>query len=498
MKAVPVVVALATLCLASGATASERRPLSSVDVHACGAAVPAATKSVLTISPDGDGIADCAAVRFRLAHPAEVAFVVSQRKPHPQVVHVERLRAQAGLTTVVWAPPPTIAERTYVTRLLLRGPEGVSLGGPVIRVRGPWARFVQESYLPGDTAMLRVETGGATLTLDVVDAATGEVVAGPRRVEGPVAGVRVGRWRPGVYVARLSGGEVVTQAPLVVRSAPSARPRVAVVLPTSTWQAYNFLDVDGDGTGDTWYASRRRESARLDRPFLGSGLPPFFGRYDRPFLRWLAESGRRADVLADVDLDRVPDPRTLARRYDLLVFPGHHEYVTEHELDLVEGFRDRGGNLAFLSADAFHWRVARDGLVLRRKDQWRLRKHPRPEAALVGVQYLASDDGTHRGSYVVRNTRCAPWLFRGTGLVRGARFGWSGVEISATTADSPKGTCVVAEIPHLLGPRRTAQMAYYQTSAGAKVFAAGAFCLANDSPVVHRLLDNLWTRLSRP
>jgi hypothetical protein len=317
-------------------------------------------------------------------------------------------------------------------------------------------------------------------------------------VQGPVAGVRVGRWRPGVFVARLSGGEVVTQAPLVVRSAPSARPRVAVVLPTSTWQAYNLLDVDGDGTGDTWYASRRRESARLDRPFLGSGLPPFFGRYDRPFLRWLAESGRRADVLADVDLDRVPDSRTLARRYDLLVFPGHHEYVTEHELDLVEGFRDRGGNLAFLSADAFHWRVARDGLVLRRKDQWRLRKHPRPEAALVGVQYLASDDGTHRGSYVVRNTRCAPWLFRGTGLVRGTRFGWSGVEISATTADSPKGTCVVAEIPHLLGPRRTAQMTYYETRAGAKVFAAGAFCLANDSPVVHRLLDNLWTRLSRP
>ena len=194
-------VALATLCLASGATASERRPLSSVDVRACGATVPAATKSVLTISPDGDGIADCAAVRFRLARPAEVAFVVSQRKPHAQVVHVERLRAQAGPTTVVWAPPPTIAERTYVTRLLLRGREGVSLGGPVIRVRGPWARFVQESYLPGDTAMLRVETGGATLTLEVVDAATGEVVAGPRRVQGPVAGVRVGRWRPGVYVA---------------------------------------------------------------------------------------------------------------------------------------------------------------------------------------------------------------------------------------------------------------------------------------------------------
>jgi hypothetical protein len=41
-------------------------------------------------------------------------------------------------------------------------------------------------------------------------------------------------------------------------------------------------------------------------------------------------------------------------------------------------------------------------------------------------------------------------------------------------------------------------MTYYETRAGAKVFAAGAFCLANDTRVVHALLDNLWTRLSRP
>ena len=30
--------------------------------------------------------------------------------------------------------------------------------------------------------------------------------------------------------------------------------RVAVVLPTQTWQAYNFRDDDGDGKADTWYA----------------------------------------------------------------------------------------------------------------------------------------------------------------------------------------------------------------------------------------------------
>ena len=41
---------------------------------------------------------------------------------------------------------------------------------------------------------------------------------------------------------------------------------VAIVLPTFTWQAYNFHDDDGDGRGDTWYNWRTRV-ARLGRPY---------------------------------------------------------------------------------------------------------------------------------------------------------------------------------------------------------------------------------------
>lgn len=503
MRSVPAAAALAALLSAHGAAAQERNPLSlrMVDARACGAAsAPLTAGGVLTITPDGDGRGDCAALRFRLARPSAVEFVVLQRKPRPGIVHVERFRAASGLTTVVWAPPASTAARTYVTRLSSRAQFGArtSLAGPVIRVRGPTARFTRESYAPGAVAALHVDAGSRPLRLEIVDPATGEVVNGPRAVRSRKVGIRVGPWEPGVYVARLTGLEVVAQAPLVVRAPAATRPRVAVVLPTSTWQAYNFLDADGDGTGDTWYASRARESARLDRPFMGSGLPPFFHRYDLPFLRWLRRARNRADFLTDADLERLPGPGTLARRYDLVVFPGHHEYVTRHELELIEGFRDRGGNLAFLSADNLHWRVVRDGPVLRRKEQWRHLGHPRPEAALLGVQYRASDDGTHRGAYVVRNTRCAPWLFARTGLREGSRFGWSGVEIDATTADSPGGTCVLAAIPNLLGLGRTAQMTYYETPAGAKVFAAGAFCFVNRSRAVRVILDNLWARLSRP
>ncbi len=48
-------------------------------------------------------------------------------------------------------------------------------------------------------------------------------------------------------------------------------------------------------------------------------------------------------MLAQSDLESASSARVLAARYDLIVFPGHHEYVTAREYDLVEGYRDLGG-----------------------------------------------------------------------------------------------------------------------------------------------------------
>jgi hypothetical protein len=44
-------------------------------------------------------------------------------------------------------------------------------------------------------------------------------------------------------------------------------------------------------------------------------------------------------------------------------------------------------------------------------------------------------------------------------------------------------------------------MAYYQTPAGSKVFAAGAFRFGGailTNSIVRRMMENLWTRLSQP
>ncbi len=100
---------------------------------------------------------------------------------------------------------------------------------------------------------------------------------------------------------------------------------------------------------------------RLGRPYLSRGVPHNFRRYDLPFLNWLARTGREVDMLAQSDLESASSARALAAAYDLIVFPGHHEYVTAREYDLVEGYRNLGGNLLFLSANNFFWRVVRSG-----------------------------------------------------------------------------------------------------------------------------------------
>jgi hypothetical protein len=57
---------------------------------------------------------------------------------------------------------------------------------------------------------------------------------------------------------------------------------------------------------------------------------------------------------------------------------------------------------------------------------------------------------------------------------------------------------VLARIPNLIG-KRDAEMTYYETSAGARVFAAGAvnFAASINNPAVSRLVDNVWARLAR-
>jgi hypothetical protein len=376
------------------------------------------------------------------------------------------------------------------------------------------AYFTLESYGPGDKATLVILDNAPSVSVQILRAGgestetvPSDVMLGtpvtPATAIGPIAGrraltVSIGSWKSGVYFAQLTArGARVGYAPFVLRPTHLGTARVAIVMPTETWQAYNFRDDNGDGSPDTWYAGWKKLQARLHRPFLNRGVPPHWKQYDAPFVRWLTSTNRNVDYLSDAELRNVRDGKTLARAYDLIVFSGHHEYVTTHEYDVVTKYRDLGGNLAFLAANNFFWKITISNGVMTRVAQWR--DLGRPEAALIGVQYRANDRGGHRGPWILRSgASTTPWLFSHMDLGAGDPLGRGGIEIDATSPASPKSVKVIAEIPNLYGPGFTAQMTYYETPAGAKVFAAGAFSLADScwTSDINRLLSNLWTRLA--
>jgi hypothetical protein len=409
--------------------------------------------------------------------------------------------------------PPTYAQELDGDEIELIGNAGRPVDSEKPKLT---ASFSDESYRPGGTARLVVSdtapnvsvqifrAGGEAVQTFAHDVMRGTPVGRPSRI-GSVHGRRVvsvalGDWPSGVYFARLTApGSRVGFAPFVLAPTSLGEHRIAVVMPTQTWQAYNFRDDDGDGHPDTWYAGWKTSTARLGRPFLDRGVPPHWAKYDAPFVRWLARTHRNVDYLSDAELRSVADGRRLAHAYDLIVFSGHHEYVTTHEYDVVTQYRDLGGNLAFLAANNFFWKITISHNVMTRVAQWR--DLGRPEAALIGVQYRANDRGGHRGPWILTDdSSTSPWLFDDTGSSAGDGIGTGGIEIDATTSDSPKGVHVLAQIPNLYGPGFTAQMTYYETPAGAKVFAAGAFSLARSvwDPGIDTLVANLWKELSRP
>src|SRR6476660_4342593 len=176
------------------------------------------------------------------------------------------------------------------------------------------AFFPNQSYPPSSTARFIVRDRAADLKLQMFRAGTGfrriaasDVMPGSPvttvRDLGPVTGtrtiaVRLGEWPSGLYFARLSApGGRMGYATFVLRPKRLGEHSVAIVLPTQTWQAYNFRDDNGDGVPDTWYA--HGSTALLSRPYLNRGVPPHYKQYDARFLGWAYLNHHEADVISD-------------------------------------------------------------------------------------------------------------------------------------------------------------------------------------------------------
>ena len=385
------------------------------------------------------------------------------------------------------------------------------------------AGFLARSYAPGQVAVLNIgggDTNRATLQIFQAGASGtpgpaaapgwdkhtfGKPVTPPQQLRRPsgngrwLVHVSIGSgWASGDYVARLTWGGHTDYAPFVLRPRRLGAEPVLVVEPTNTWHAYDVVD------GDSWYLDPSVHVIDLTHPFASSrvsgapvpaGLPEQFSRFDLGFLRWYWHSGYRADFISDDDLERVSSARQL-HRYRLIVFAGHEEYVTSHTFNLITRYRNAGGNLAFLSANNFFYKVSVSGNTMTGRTRWR--DLGRPEAALVGAQYAGWNEGKYPNRpYRITNTAAAPWLFAGTHLHDGSAVGNYGIEVDEPNAASPPHTHVLAAIPNELGPGKPAEMTIYKRGRST-VFDAGAinFGASAHWPALSRLFSNLWSHLS--
>ena len=295
--------------------------------------------------------------------------------------------------------------------------------------------------------------------------------------------------------------------PFVVRN-DRRRADFLVVVPFSTYQAYNFWPADGR-TGRNLYkgyvrpgkvggSTERAFQVSFDRPYSGDGRPSW-SELDIAAARWLEAAGFDVAYVSSLDLH---EGRVTPRQHAALIFPGHDEYWSRAMRDTAEQAVDDGTHLAFLAANNIYWHVrfdpARDGrrnrVVTCYKDSpdpgadddgptrnWRKldSRRRRAEQRLLGVQYngMLADPLP----LVVRRSR--HWFWAGTGL----RDGDTVAGLVAVEADgwNPKiglprraDQTLLSATPYqdrLGRGERMQNTSLYETAAGTLVFAAATF-----------------------
>jgi hypothetical protein len=334
--------------------------------------------------------------------------------------------------------------------------------------------------------------------------------------------------RSSLYHATIDG--VREPVYFVVRGRPGpGSPRILVMVPFLTWQAYNQLGVPGEGL----YLSEQPDRAfrvTFDRP--GGGPAGF---WEDRFYRWLRHAGYAVDFCSGVDLH---DGAVRPAAYDLLVSAGHDEYWTWEMRDAVEDFIDRGGNMAFFGGNTCWWqaRLEDGGRTLicyrdayadpmsavdarRTTVEWHAAPVNRPENAMTGLSFRSGAGCWEKmevmASVGYRARFAEHWVFAGTGVRDGDEFAMGAVGYETDAAEyaetggvplvtgrdgSPASLIILAtaDLPgwRAYGQGGRATMVVFRRGLGT-VFNAGTVNWANrlDDPVVERITRTVLDRL---
>jgi hypothetical protein len=470
------------------------------------------------ISPNGNGVHD--SLRMDVSAPAMLHVYVWGGRLHGW----REIPTSVGpARSLVWSPT-SLRDGTYVVTACNQDP-GAALP-PVIPPaqqrpgaaeatvsRPPWrlsgclakprvirverlAAYVDStnSYEPGSRPPLVVsaDRGQASVKLEQ-DCSGRQYPAGPLPRD-----LSSGLYH---YVVTDPAGDTF-EAPLVVRNRafPVDRPpphTALLVWPYLSWRAYNAYDADLNGIPDSWYQFWRQRRVSL----VGTILPG--GQEDdhkaaAGFSRWLCSRAPRVQSITDVELGRMP--LSALRRYSAVYFPGHTEYYVPSTWGLLRRYRDGGGRLVILQANPFYRQVrlepGRNAMVMTDLDA----REGRSDFALAGVGYdgccFPKSRSVPLAAAAGRDYARVRWLFRGTGIGPGQRFGFAASESDRIDPQLTPHDHVVAAIGIINGNYGVVNSALTWSRAGrGQVLATGNYdFLRIRRSVSWKLLDNIWRR----
>ncbi len=251
-------------------------------------------------------------------------------------------------------------------------------------------------------------------------------------------------WPSGFYSARLTGPRGDSQdISFVVKPAPGARSRVALLANTNTWNAYNRSG--GASRYDTLTNPGDLPIFSFLRPNHGAGNPlgvaPALADHTLRAELWvhsfLERNGYAPDVYTDADLH----DGTFLADYDFLVLSTHPEYWTLEMIVNVQLFLSGGGSLLYLGGNGVFElasyvsggtammynggdpNLPRANFFVRNLDP------PRPERSLLGVATESCGWSPGTGYRVLVPSHP---IFAGTSVQTGTIIGDYGLNISPT------------------------------------------------------------------
>jgi hypothetical protein len=250
-------------------------------------------------------------------------------------------------------------------------------------------------------------------------------------------------WASGLYLATfVNESGYRNHTPFVVRD-DSAKTDLLVVVPFTTYQAYNLFPADkrlGSSLYNAWsdgkYGGTDVCSTRVsfDRPYAADGLPDYF-ELDRAFAEWVDAQHYTVSYATSLDLHA---GRVDPSRHKALVFSGHDEYWSPQMRAALDGALAEGVSAAFLAANNIYWNIRVDPSAggVEHRQVTCYKRHPDPQAGVDGAlaTVLWRDVGrpeqlTLGAMYRAIVTDAAPrplvvdsadhWFWRGTGVRNG-------------------------------------------------------------------------------